>query len=204
MQFEPLYISVDDTGFPLRHAFSLRDGIVTLESQFLDGYPDDVAEDVRQLKAIPFTTCASGASDFPVLPILIELRSEDKFQTGRDVLKAIEVRHFESDHVDTLDQMWSDFAGYHPLTRNDEIHNNASEQFIFDDDLSGESATAHRKLRNMCVDGKMWYVLIHMPPKPPGGLAARGNVLLFALGRSPSSGHIIGAVTQQICHNLCD
>jgi hypothetical protein len=50
----------------------------------------------------------------------------------------------------------------------------------------------------------MWYVLMHITPEEYGGSFFSSYVVLFAVGHSLTGNRLIGVVTHQVCHNLCD
>ena len=62
------------------------------------------------------------------------------------------------------------------------------------------SAAAHSALREFVLHEHVYYVVLHARR---GGLPC-GMVVLFAVGVSPHSGCLIGAVSSQACDGLCD
>ena len=54
------------------------------------------------------------------------------------------------------------------------------------------------------LEGQLYYVLAHDKPERYGEDEFSNFVLLFAVGVSPATGNLVGAVTHQVCHNLCD
>ncbi|QDV80033.1 hypothetical protein [Botrimarina mediterranea] len=201
-----------DFGFesPLSESLVLRDGIATFESQFETGIPSDVESLCAVLRSLDGLTCYGGASDFPLHPMLIELRDGSRLRTGREALAALMPRHFESEHVVSLDADYIPYPGYRPGTKNDEIHSDPTEQYIFANELDGEndpqrSMTLHAKLRNVAEEGRLWYVLLHTAPtRLSDGFEFREFVYLVAIGKAPGKPIAFGVVTTQVCHNLCD
>jgi hypothetical protein len=132
--------------------------------------------------------------------------------TGAEVIDALKVRDFSSEHIQTLEATSIPFPGYNAYTENDEIHCDHAEQHIFPkpgEDEGGEraaqSAAAHQALREYVEGQQLWYVLLHGPPKEViDGHEIYGAVVLFAVGRSPTGNRLVGVVTNQMCHNLCD
>ena len=201
-----------DFGFksPLSESLVLRDGVATFESQFETGIPSDVESLYAVLRSLDGLTCYYGASDFLLHPILIELREDNCLRTGREALTALMPRHFESDHIVSLDTEYIPYPGYRPLTKNDEIHSDPTEQYIFANELDGEndpqrSMTLHAKLRNSADEGRLWYVLLHTAPTHISDeFELCEFVYLIAIGKAPEKQLAFGVVTAQVCHNLCD
>jgi hypothetical protein len=102
--------------------------------------------------------------------------------------------------IDVLDATRIAHPGYHPYSDNDEIHNDFPEQHIFESESASEDDGARGALKRYVQGGQLWYVLLH--PTRHDGLCE--FVFLFAVGCSPDGGRLIGVVTHQVCHNLCD
>lgn len=65
----------------------------------------------------------------------------------------------------------------------------------------------HGTLKRYVAGEHLWYVLLHMAPvtfEDLGDAQVSRYVALFAVGQSPHAGRLIGVVTHQACHNLCD
>jgi hypothetical protein len=76
-----------------------------------------------------------------------------------------------------------------------------------EDEVDGPTArqAVHDSLRNAVVDHQLWYVLLHSRAGLTSGRRNRGPwVILFAAGRSLRGNRMIGVVSHQMCHNLCD
>src|SRR5262249_44465270 len=108
--------------------------------------------------------------------------------------------------------------GYNPGdghgTDNDEIHNDFAGQYIFqketegsEEDVVDEFSGTHGLLKQYVVDRKLWYVLLHTKPRryeEYPDIQVSHYAILFAVGQSPNGDRLVGVVTHQVCHNLCD
>jgi hypothetical protein len=83
-------------------------------------------------------------------------------------------------------------------TANDEIHIDFAEQYMFSHEAEDVEDISTRGLKSYVSDGRLWYVLLHVGEKP-GAMVA-----LLAVGRSPHGNRLVGAITSQMCHSLCD
>jgi hypothetical protein len=191
---------------PFTAPIGKRGFISTFESQFPVSHSQDLglALDVKILSQIAPEECFSGAGSFPVHPFICELSIERRPLTGTDVLAALKARHFRSAHTKQLAVTDIPYPGYHPGTDNDEIHNDFSKEYVFENrdqfekaDREAESRGNHGLLKRHVEGGRLWYVLLHS--KTHGT-----HVVLFAVGASPNGSRLIGVVTHQVCHNLCD
>jgi hypothetical protein len=195
----------------------MRGWLVTFAFQLLraDSSDQGLLRDLEALSKLELATChygatdapvlsfmceLHGATDAPVLPFMRELRADQRPLTGLDVLKGLNARDFRSAYIPSLHATRIAYPGYHPCTDNDEIHNDFSEQHIFESKSASEHDGAHGELKRYVQDGQLWYVLLH-----PARREERGEfVSLFAVGRSPHGGRLMGVFTWQVCHNLCD
>jgi hypothetical protein len=187
---------------PFTEPIGMRGKLVTFAFQFLRADPSDqgLLRDLEALSKLELGTCRYGATDAPVFPFIGELREGQQPLTGSEVLEGLNVRDFRSAHIPSLNVTRIAYPGYHPLSDNDEIHNDFREQYIFERKEAGECDGPHGVLKSYVQNGQLWYVLLH--PKrheEPGEFVA-----LFAVGRSPHGGRLIGVFTWQVCHNLCD
>jgi hypothetical protein len=148
------------------------------------------------------------------------VETEVRQMTGTKVLTALKAREFRSEHIPTTDSTSIPFPGYHPGTYNDEIHNDLVGQYIFPsggdvwdwdegDDPAGSprSDETYEALRGYVEGGQIWYVSLHNRTHNtiPGLRIGRHSwVVLFAVGLSPHGQRLIGLVSHQLCHNLCD
>ena len=117
-------------------------------------------------------------------------------------------------------------------THNDEIHNDFDAQYIFkrpeedpyvvevtdeygapltldEDDDDGtedidEWSGTHGELKRFVAGGRLWYVLLHTAPQRAEGFMFSRYAVLLAVGQSPHGDRLLGVVTHQVCHNLCD
>jgi len=177
-----------------------------------------------QLQALPeridpewlaFMNTLDGAASCPVHPFVCELKTDRPKLTGADVLAALNVRAFRSEHIADLEVTYIPYPGYHPGTDNDELHNDVASQCLFQrpgDDEEEEdwpeaktSRDSHEALKQYLGGERLWYVLLH-PGLPGASTDDRKNscVVLFAVGRSPHGKRLLGVVSHQVCHNLCD
>ncbi len=188
---------------PLTEPIVLRDGIAIFHSQFVKSgeKPKGFERDIEILRQLQPANCEYGAADFPVHPFICEGPSGDKKLTGSQILAALKVRKFQSKYMKALDAASFAYPGYHPGS-NDEVHNDFREQYIFNNDLDPLSGN-HGIIKKYVADQQVWYVLVHTTPKTIDGFAFSEYVVLFAVGKSPD-GRLMGVVTQQVCHNLCD
>jgi hypothetical protein len=151
-------------------------------------------------------------------PFLCDLQSTTRPLTARDVLTTLRARTFRSAHIRDLDATQVPFPGYCPSggrgVDNDEIHTDFFHQHMFcskNDDEYAEPSDAitpssgvHGLLQSHVVDSKLWYVLLHSTPKEYDGSLFSDYVMLFAVGLSRNGDRLLGAITHQVCHNLCD
>jgi uncharacterized protein (TIGR02996 family) len=203
---------------PFREQIGTRGVVLTFARSFLGpgALEPGLVADLRFLRQLRFGACAYGAAICPTHPFLCELKTTRRPLTAADVIEALAVRDFRSQHIPTLDAAAIANPGYQPATYNDEIHNNPTEQYLFPhpgdevepegeaDDLAPRAST-HDALREYVEGGQLWYVLLHSWTDLPHAVRERlGWVVLFAIGRSPHGNRLLGAVSHQQCHNLCD
>ncbi len=196
-------------GWPVRPfcaTLGKRGGVATFSSHFRGDFLTDVgmARDFRLATALPsmgLDECYYGAASHRLYPFLCELPSVRRPVTAADILRGLNVRAFQSDHILNLDVSSLPFPGYYPGTNNDEIHNNFSEQHLFRCESAEDAEFGHHGvLKRYVRDGRVWYVLLHT-----WGRRRRGSlVTLIAAGHSPHGQRLVGLVTHQMCHNLCD
>jgi uncharacterized protein (TIGR02996 family) len=203
---------------PFAEQIGTRGAIVTFESDFRDErcWDQGLMEDLRFLRQLEVGDCYYGAATCPLNPFACQLKSARSPLTGADVLAALRPVEFRSRYIKTLEATSIPFPGYHPGSgdgiENDEIHNDFTEQHIFQtDDEDNEQGDdidefggIHGVLKRFVVDGKLWYVLLHGMPEQVEEFRFSRYVVLFAVGRSPNGERLVGVVTHQVCHNLCD
>ena len=200
---------------PFAEPIGTRGAIVTNSSSFRDEkcWSLGLMEDLRFLCQLELSYCAYGAADCPVHPFLCQLQGKGPLK-GSHVLAALKARDFRSRYIRTLEATSIPFPGYHPGNgtgvENDEIHNDFEEQRIFqkeDEDSEeevDEMSGTHGALKRHVADGKLWYVLLHGTPEQHGDFLGSNYVILFAVGQSRDGKRLVGVVTHQVCHNLCD
>src|SRR5262245_9200773 len=203
---------------PFAEPIGTRGAIVTFESNFRDGgrWDQGLMDDLRFLRELEVGNCHYGAATCPLHPFICQLKSARSSLTGADVLAALRPVEFRSSYIETLEASSIPFPGYHPGDgdgiENDEIHNDFASQHIFQkDDEDNEEGTdidefsgVHGALKRFVVDGKLWYVLLHGTPEQVEEFRFSRYVVLFAVGRSLHGDRLVGVVTHQLCHNLCD
>jgi uncharacterized protein (TIGR02996 family) len=204
---------------PFKEPIGVRGAIVTFESAFRSekAWDSGLLADLGLLRRLWLGDCYYGAASCPVHPFICEMDAHRKV-TGAVVLEALKARDFQSEHIRDLNATYIPFPGYHPGTDNDEIHNDFAEQYIFrhpgeeepGEEDDGEpnptrSLDAYRALQGFVKDQRLWYVLLHAGPiEVFQGIELYGDVVLFAVGKSPHGNRLLGVVTHQVCHNLCD
>jgi hypothetical protein len=212
-EFQDTFLDRGNDAFQ-RTPFRSRIGVwgpwVTLESAVPHLSTDvSLPGDLAALERIPFGQCAYGAASYPLRRFTVPFDGGER-PTGAEVLAALEVRAFGSDHLATLDTATLPFPGYRPGTRNDEIHTDPAQQHLFTrpthereyGEPLGASELASRQALEALkaeVAGPLYFVLLHEDDGQECQL-----VVLFAVGKSKRAKRLIGVVTQQVCHNLCD
>jgi uncharacterized protein (TIGR02996 family) len=208
---------------PFKEQLGTRGAVVTFASAFRDGssWDPSLLPDLEFLCRLQPGNCYYGAATCPVHPFLGELQPGRRRVTGASVLAALKARDFRSQHIQSLRATRIPFPGYHPRTDNDEIHNDSTHQHIFvcpgdeseparDEPNEGEGDAGraddtHANLTGYVEGGHLWYVLLHGTPYEVYlGIRLSRYVVLFAVGKSPHGDRLVGVVTHQVCHNLCD
>jgi uncharacterized protein (TIGR02996 family) len=211
-----VFVDVEPASLPFGDTIGCRGRIVAFRGQFQGerSWSPGLTKDVELLVGLPGMECAYGAADMEMHPFLCEVVTERRPLTGSDVLAALKARDFRSRHIPTLEATRIAYPGYHPSRGhgidNDEIHNDFARQYLFPRPGEGdagegtsEGGGTHGLLRRS-VYGHLWYVLLHVTPQNYGGMLLSPYVVLFAVGLSLNGDRLIGAVTHQVCHNLCD
>jgi uncharacterized protein (TIGR02996 family) len=190
--------------------------------------------DLGFLSKLELDECFSGAATCPVHPFICELKAESRPLSGADVLASLRPRAFRSCYIEALDATSIPYPGYHPSdgkgTHNDEIHNDFDAQYIFkrpkedryvvevtdeygapvtlDEDDGTEDidewSGTHGELKRFVAGGQLWYVLLHTAPQRAEEFVFSRYAVLLAVGQSPHGDRLLGVVTHQVCHNLCD
>ncbi|RYZ89255.1 MAG: hypothetical protein EOP06_09600 [Proteobacteria bacterium] len=210
-----LTFGIEPDAYPLNEQIILRSGVAVFESQ-TSTIPAS-SRDCGFLTSIVFGNCFLGASDFPIYPfVCAPNRSLTGLATAAVVLSELRITNFQTEHINDFDSTQIPYPGYHPGTENDEIHTDRGKQYMFapemsdhlDTDFTGKNAdlsrVSHSALRSYVLSHHLFYILIHDKPKPYEDFMFSQLVLLFALGVSPATGNLVGAVSSQVCHNLCD
>jgi uncharacterized protein (TIGR02996 family) len=201
---------------PFAERIGTRGAVVTFESDFRDGrtFDQGLMRDLRFLCNLEIGECAYGAATCPAHPFICELKTHRRPLTGSDVLAALRPSGFRSNYIQNLAATHIPYPGYHPGdgsgTDNDEIHNDFTGQHIFQkqdedhDEEVSEFDGIHGELKRFVADGRLWYVLLHTTPEQVEEFRFSRYVVLFGIGLSPNGERLLGVVTHQVCHNLCD
>ena len=217
MQAEPIVLDFDTPpeDFPLGERIVLRDSIAFFESQ--PSVDADIRHDTEFLAKLPSTLCYYGARDCQLYPFICVPESPYRdLPYASVVLRDLRADNFRSEHIKNLDTISIPYPGYAPGTENDEIHTETGEQAIFQktDDLEKDddgnaipphkSLLWHSELQSYVLNSHIYYVLLHTKPYKYEDCELSDIVILFAVGVSPQTGNLVGAVTHQVCHNYCD
>jgi uncharacterized protein (TIGR02996 family) len=197
--FEPLTFREGGPGHPFTEPIGLRGRVALFESQYrtADAWDFGLLADIEFVANAGWDDCAYGAADGPMYGFVCELAGHHPL-TAREVLTTIKAASFRSVHVPNLDATELRYPGYHPDTPNDEIHCDFADQYMFSREAEDVEEISTRGLKSYVVDGRIWYVLLHVGEKP-GAMVA-----LLAVGRSPNGTRLVGAITSQMCHSLCE
>lgn len=223
--FAPHTFHIDAVRPPFSEPVGWRGDVITLESHFCSprSYEPSLLTDLRAVCGQNLGSTAYGAGSFEIMPFLCELDPDPQPLTGSRVLRTLKAKNFRSNYIESLDSTYIPYPGYHPGSgrgvENDEIHNDFLDQRIFAArngphiDCADPFEGIHGKLKRAVADGQLWYVLLHTDPvgidgrpgpRGPNEYAFSQYVILFAVGRSQNGDRLLGVVTQQVCHNLCD
>lgn len=211
-----LAFGMDTNTYPLDKKIVLREGIAGFDSQ-IQSIPTSSADCVF-LSSISWVNCAYGACACQIYPFICTPEQPFKYvPTAAEVLSELHATNFQSEHISNFDTTQIPYLGYQPYTKNDEIHTDPDKQYIFthevpdEDEGDGEdvdefetSRDSHKVLRGYVLNQHLYYVLIHDKPQEYDGYMYSNFVLLFALGVSSATGNLVGVVSNQVCHNLCD
>jgi uncharacterized protein (TIGR02996 family) len=207
--FEPYNFECEPSELPFQQEIGRRGRLVTFESHFRkeSSWDAGLMHDLQTICAPSWGECYYGASSGRIYPFLCELKARHRPLFASDVLAALKARDFQSEHIATLEAASIPYPGYHPGTRNDESHTDFAGQYIFHCEQHRHRDTAtptdalagtHGVLKGHVAGGQLWYVLLHA-----GGWPSN-YVILLAVGASPHGRRLVGVVTHQVCHNLCD
>lgn len=222
--FEPFYFFSNHgrpaefpaADLPFNQQIGSRGFVVTFPNDFRDDSAFDVGllDDLGQLRELEVENCFYGAASCPIHTFVCELPSTDHELTGTDILSALHAKGFRNPFISDLASTYIPFPGDHRDSElgeyNDQIHNDFLHQHIFatanenTNDPIDEFTGAHGALKRSVVNGKLWYVLLHTALIPYEGTLLGNMVILFAVGKSKHGKRLIGVVTHQVCHNLCD
>lgn len=198
--FVPLTFREGEPGHPFTEPIGLRGPVAVFQSQYstAEAWDAGLLADVEFLVRARWEDCAYGAADGPVFGFVCQLPFGHSPLTAREVLTTIKAASFRSEHIPNLDVIEIGYPGYHPDTANDEIHTDFANQYMFSHEAKDVEDTSTRSLKSYVSDARLWYVLLHVGEKP-GAMVA-----LLAVGRSPNGRRLVGAITSQMCHSLCE
>jgi uncharacterized protein (TIGR02996 family) len=218
-------VACEPGNLPFAEPIGVRGPVVTFASDFRgsDAYSDGLAEDLKFLATLDLEDCHYGAARCPVHPFIGRLDCHSARPTEAEILGALRPLKFDgfADGDDFRDQIHQNFLEQHIFPHPDEevfevvrvvvdgVESDDEEEEEEDEDESNrdvdETTGVHGALREY-VGGELWYVLLHTRPvaHEAGGPAFPNDVILFAVGRSPHGDRLVGVVTHQACHNLCD
>jgi hypothetical protein len=204
--FQVVTFSSKPGELPLREQIGLRGRIATFESQFGDGFDKNAEADIEFLSSLSLGKCAYGASDCQIYPfIYAPTTPHHSLPQCSTILTHLGVKAFKGQSSLNLDSENIHLEERYRGTQSDEIHTDPEDQFIFS--TVGEnldSMATHNKLRERVLNKHLYYVLLHTMPRQFDKYWFSDWVILFALGVSTQTGSLIGVVTHQACHNLCD
>jgi uncharacterized protein (TIGR02996 family) len=197
--FAPFMFQDGEPGHPFTEPIGDRGEVVAFESQYrhADDWSEGLLADLAFLTSVKWGECCYGAADCPMNGFVCELPTAGSALTARNALAAIKAADFQSEHIATLDATDIPYPGYHPHTVNDEIHTDFRRQKMFRREGARDDGN-HGRLKRHVLNGHLWYVLLHIGERPCA------VVTLLAVGRSPHGKRLVGAITSQMCHNLCD
>lgn len=182
--FEPITFQEGEPGHPFTEPVGHRGTLVTFESQYRAAadWSNGLLADLAFLAGVEWGDCFYGAVDYPISGFVCELPGTRVLLS--DVLSALKVADFRSDGV------WPDTI---------QIHTSFIGQYMFEREGDGsEDVGAHGLLKRYVTGGRLWYVLLHIGGRPCD------MVTLLSVGQSPHGKRLVGAITSQACHNLCD
>jgi uncharacterized protein (TIGR02996 family) len=183
---------------PFAEVLGTRGPVVTFASS-LRGDGDGLAQDLQLLLGLELGDCAYGAQSCPVHPFLCDVRAGPL--TEEHVLEAL--------HVPRLTRGEGAYGYFVDRIHRDFLEQPLFQRYVTDEEgddteepLSPEVGT-HGALQRYVRGGELWYVLLHTPSLDPE--YERGHyVVLLAVGASPTGDRLLGVVSHQVCHNLCD
>jgi hypothetical protein len=196
--------------YPFKRRIGLRGRIAGFDEPLPPS--DGLGADFRFLDGLDLGlgTCAYGACDCPLYPFVSPLATSANELCAADVLTGLQAKGFQSDHIPDLRVKRQHYPGYKPGTLNDEVHNDFEAQYLFPKETDegapiAPQEGAHGELLRYVGNGHLWYVLLHIDPyEYSRGVRLSEWVFLFAVGRSPNGSRLVGLMTTQACHNLCD
>lgn len=130
-----LNFETEENFYPLDEKIFLNSGIAMFESQI--SKLSKSSPDYSLLSSIPEKYYIfSGASDNYLYPfICLSTPPLKKLPVGSVVLRLLMASCFESEHIQNLDIVNLPYPGYHPGTKNDEIHSDVNAQMFLAPDI---------------------------------------------------------------------
>ncbi len=185
--FVPIRFQDDEPGHPFTERVGHRGRVVVFGSQYrsADDWSEGLLADLAFLTSVEWGECAYGAADYPMYGFVCEFPPPSHRQTEWDVLRALSVAtflHNPSAARETVD-----------------IHAIFADQYLFDREApEAENAEPHGALKRYVTCSSPVYLLLHIGKRPCQ------MVVLLAVGTSPNGDRLVGAITSQMCHSLCD
>lgn len=193
---------------PFSEPLVLRGSIATFRNHFVGDQVDavDVARDFQfifQLQKLNLDECYYGAGSYPIFGILCDTPSLSGPANAKSILDSLPIREFKSEHIENLETTNIPYPGYHPSTRNDEIHTEYQEQNLFPcEEWADENWWVHGILKKYVLEERVWYILLHDWDWLP---TRKGpEVTLLTVGQSPLGNRLVGMVSHQMRRNLSD
>ena len=101
-----LTFDIDPNDWPLTEPIVRSGAVATLHGQA----DRDWGADADFLGNLAFEKCYYGAASWPLYPFICKLTEASIPLTGRDILRAVKARHFQSEHIASLDSSYTDLT----------------------------------------------------------------------------------------------
>jgi hypothetical protein len=184
--FAPIRFQDEEPGHPFTEPAGYRGRVVTFESQYrsASNWNEGLIADLTFLTSTEWGRCAYGAQDWNIHGFLCDLPRSCTRLTDEDVLTALLVADFSRDLTQWPDTVW--------------VNSEFRYQHMFENEEAAAEDGVHGELRRHVADKRLWYALLHIGGRPCD------MVTLLAVGRSRYGERLVGGITRQVCHNLCD
>jgi len=207
-----LMFGTDAEHYPLDEQIVINSGVASFKSQVSE--VSKSKGDLDFLQLIPPQVCWYGPMTPPIYPFFCKPPSPLlNLPTAKKVLTLLRASGFESEHIKSLDVVRIPYPGFHPETKNDEIHSDPEEQSLFAHEVKIDyeieenssdkswverdtiSRATHKAIQQFVLSGHIYYVLVRSKPEKYEGFVFHSSVVLFAVGVSPTSGNLVGVVS---------